>query len=889
MLVLKNVVKEYRSGESVVTALRGISVAFRKNEFVSILGQSGCGKTTLLNIIGGLDRYTTGDLIINGKSTKLFKDKEWDAYRNYSVGFVFQNYNLIPHQSVLSNVELALTLTGVSRADRKRRAVEALEQVGLSEQIHKKPNQLSGGQMQRVAIARALVNNPDILLADEPTGALDSTTSIQVMEILKQVAKDRLVVMVTHNPDLAEKYSTRIIRLLDGRIVSDTNPCSDDEVKQMTKTVPVSKKGKKKHPSMSFFTALSLSLHNMRTKKGRTFMTAFAGSIGIIGIALILSLSNGLQSYISRTEQDTLTGYPVSIEDSSVDMASMMSSMMETVGQEQGNRDTDKVYSNDVLTKMLDMMMADVKKNDLKSFKQYIESHQDQFEPLVSDIKYGYATQLNIYSADMTNGVYQVNPSTVFDTMGINTNVTDDENSALNNIYGSMPMYQGMDVWTELIGNREVLNSQYDVVAGHLPESYNEVVLIVNGDNEISDYTMYTLGLKNSAELKDMMKAYNNGEDYVAEVSDYTYEDLLNLSFKLLLNTDFYEKQSNGIWIDRREDESYMLEKLATSEELRVVGILRPAEGAAIGDETGSIGYTGDLMKHLIARIDSAQIVEEQRANMETDIFTGLAFCTDEEDKVFTMADVEVYIASQPEEKQIEMNAAIMQMRTAGMSDEAIAARFGESISAQISDATYESNLLKLGVADIDVPSKISLYPTDFEAKEKLTKLIDDYNDTVDEDSQISYTDYVGLMMSSITTIIDSVSYVLIAFVAISLVVSSIMIGIITYISVLERTKEIGILRSVGASKRDVSRVFNAETLSVGFAAGLLGILVTLVLTIPINIVIQSITSIAGVAVLPWQGAVILVAISMLLTFIAGLIPSRVAANKDPVVALRTE
>lgn len=883
MLVLKNVVKEYRSGESVVTALRGISVAFRKNEFVSILGQSGCGKTTLLNIIGGLDRYTTGDLIINGKSTKLFKDKEWDAYRNYSVGFVFQNYNLIPHQSVLSNVELALTLTGVSRADRKRRAVEALEQVGLSEQIHKKPNQLSGGQMQRVAIARALVNNPDILLADEPTGALDSTTSIQVMEILKQVAKDRLVVMVTHNPDLAEKYSTRIIRLLDGRIVSDTNPCSDDEVKQMTKTVPVSKKGKKKHPSMSFFTALSLSLHNMRTKKGRTFMTAFAGSIGIIGIALILSLSNGLQSYISRTEQDTLTGYPVSIEDSSVDMASMMSSMMETVGQEQGNRDTDKVYSNDVLTKMLDMMMADVKKNDLKSFKQYIESHQDQFEPLVSDIKYGYATQLNIYSADMTNGVYQVNPSTVFDTMGINTNVTDDENSALNNIYGSMPMYQGMDVWTELIGNREVLNSQYDVVAGHLPESYNEVVLIVNGDNEISDYTMYTLGLKNSAELKDMMKAYNNGEDYVAEVSDYTYEDLLNLSFKLLLNTDFYEKQSNGIWIDRREDESYMLEKLATSEELRVVGILRPAEGAAIGDETGSIGYTGDLMKHLIARIDSAQIVEEQRANMETDIFTGLAFCTDEEDKVFTMADVEVYIASQPEEKQIEMNAAIMQMRTAGMSDEAIAARFGESISAQISDATYESNLLKLGVADIDVPSKISLYPTDFEAKEKLTKLIDDYNDTVDEDSQISYTDYVGLMMSSITTIIDSVSYVLIAFVAISLVVSSIMIGIITYISVLERTKEIGILRSVGASKRDVSRVFNAETLSVGFAAGLLGILVTLVLTIPINIVIQSITSIAGVAVLPWQGAVILVAISMLLTFIAGLIPSRVAANKDQI------
>ena len=889
MLVLKNVVKEYRSGESVVTALRGISVAFRKNEFVSILGQSGCGKTTLLNIIGGLDRYTTGDLIINGKSTKLFKDKEWDAYRNYSVGFVFQNYNLIPHQSVLSNVELALTLTGVSRADRKRRAVEALEQVGLSKQIHKKPNQLSGGQMQRVAIARALVNNPDILLADEPTGALDSTTSIQVMEILKQVAKDRLVVMVTHNPDLAEKYSTRIIRLLDGRIVSDTNPCSDDEVKQMTKPVPISKKGKKKHPSMSFFTALSLSLHNMRTKKGRTFMTAFAGSIGIIGIALILSLSNGLQSYISRTEQDTLTGYPVSIEDSSVDMASMMSSMMETAGQEQGDRDTDKVYSNDVLTKMLDMMMADVKKNDLKSFKQYIESHQDQFEPLVSDIKYGYATQLNIYSADMTNGVYQVNPSTVFDTMGINTNVTDDENSALNNIYGSMPMYQGMDVWTELIGNREVLNSQYDVVAGHLPESYNEVVLIVNGDNEISDYTMYTLGLKNSAELKDMMKAYNNGEDYMAEVSDYTYEDLLNLSFKLLLNTDFYEKQSNGIWIDRREDESYMLEKLATSEELRVVGILRPAEGAAIGDETGSIGYTGDLMKHLIARIDSAQIVEEQRANLGTDIFTGLAFRTDEEDKVFTMADVEAYIASQPEEKQIEMNAAIMQMRTAGMSDEAIAARFGESISAQISDATYESNLLKLGVADIDVPSKISLYPTDFEAKEKLTKLIDDYNDTVDEDSQISYTDYVGLMMSSITTIIDSVSYVLIAFVAISLVVSSIMIGIITYISVLERTKEIGILRSVGASKRDVSRVFNAETLSVGFAAGLLGILVTLVLTIPINIVIQSITSIAGVAVLPWQGAVILVAISMLLTFIAGLIPSRVAANKDPVVALRTE
>lgn len=880
MLKLVNIVKEYPTGDSKVTALKGVNIEFRKNEFVSILGPSGCGKTTLLNIIGGLDSYTSGDLIISGKSTKDFNDRDWDTYRNRSIGFVFQSYNLIAHQSVLSNVELAMTLSGVSKSERKARAVEALEKVGLGDQIHKKPNQLSGGQMQRVAIARALVNNPEILLADEPTGALDSVTSLQIMELLREIAKDRLVVMVTHNPDIAEHYSTRIIKLLDGQVTDDTNSYESPAVEDAPKKKV--KRSRRKKTSMSFFTALSLSLNNLMTKKTRTFMTAFAGSIGIIGIALILSLSNGVQEYINSVQEDTLSSYPLSIEHKSVDYGALISTMMDS-HKDNTEHGTDKVYSNNIMGKMLNSMVSDVTINNLEAFKAYIEGEGSGISDYVSDIQYSYDTPLNIYKPDTSNGIVQVNPSKLLEGVGGNMG-----GSGSNSGFSSS--VSNADVWVQMIGNKELLDKQYDVIYGHMPESYNEVVLIVNENNEVSDYALYALGLLDQNELKDMFADVLEGKEVTSNPVSYTYEELTALSFKMIVNSDYYEKTETG-WRDRSEDEEYMKKVIANGVDVKVVGILRPSEESVATSANGSIGYTADLMTNLINRVNDSEIVKEQLAKPDTDVFTGIAFPT-EEDKAaekLTMDMLTAYIATLPEEQQAQYAATIKQMKDGGMGDDAIAAMFASAMGKGSTDATYEGNLELLGVSDLKKPALINLYPRDFASKDKIEEIIAAYNEGVAEEDRIQYTDYVGLMMSSIKTIINAISYILIAFVAISLVVSSIMIGIITYISVLERTKEIGILRAIGASKKDISRVFNAETLIEGFVAGAIGIGITLLLTLPINAIIKNITDISGLAALPLAGGIALIIISMFLTFIAGLIPSRIAAKKDPVVALRSE
>ncbi len=885
MLSLKDIVKIYEIGDEKVEALKGISLDFRSNEFVSILGPSGCGKTTLLNIIGGLDKYTSGDLVIKGVSTNMYKDRNWDSYRNHSIGFVFQSYNLIPHQTVLSNVELALTLSGVSRKERRQRAIEALEKVGLRDQIRKKPNQLSGGQMQRVAIARALVNDPEILLADEPTGALDTATSAQIMDILSQIAEDRLVVMVTHNPELAQIYSTRIIKLLDGQIVSDTMPVSEEELRaeleEYEKERPVDKKGRKKalppKTSMSLMTALSLSLNNLMTKKARTFLTAFAGSIGIIGIALILSLSNGVQQYIDKVQEDTLSSYPITLEHSTVDMTSFMSSMMKKQGEVSEHEDG-RIYTNQVMTGFMEVMVNEVSTNNLQDFKHYIEANKEKFEALTTDISYGYSTQMNIYSAEVgEKGVVQVNPGKVFESMGMQ-----------NGGFARMS-FVNTEVWQRLIDNEDLLEQQYTVAYGRMPQNYDEVVLIIGGNNEVTDYTLYSLGVLDSKELGEIFSGMIRGEEVEwPEPQSYSYEEICGLEFKLLLNTDYYEKKDDT-WVDRSNDEVYMTGKINDAETIRIVGILKSDSEAAKNGMAGTIGYRDDLMRHLIERVNESEIVREQLADPDTDVFTGISFEQDDEETVVTWDMINAYIASLPEEEQAQTNASIAQMREYGMSDDRILAAFATVFEKASTDATYDGNLRKLGVSDLDDPSTINLFPRDFRSKDELAELIDEYNSARDEDEQITYTDYVGLIMSSVTTIINAISYILIAFVAISLVVSSIMIGIITYISVLERTKEIGILRAIGASKKDISRVFNAETLIVGFTAGVLGIVISFMLLIPINSIIYRITDISGLAVLPYAGALILILISMLLTFIAGLFPSRIAAKKDPVEALRTE
>ena len=853
MLRLESIRKEYVTGDSKVEALKEVSLQFRKSEFVSILGQSGCGKTTLLNIIGGLDRYTSGDLIINGKSTKEFKDRDWDSYRNHSVGFVFQNYNLIPHQTVLANVELALTLSGVSKKERKSRAIKALEDVGLKEHIYKKPNQLSGGQMQRVAIARALVNDPEIILADEPTGALDTHTSVQVMEILKKISKDKLIIMVTHNPDLAEKYSSRIIKILDGKITDDSNPYSKEDEKKEDRTVRQDKK-----VSMSFFTALSLSLNNLMTKKGRTILTVFAGSIGIIGIALILSLSSGMQTYINRVEEDTLSSYPITVQEETIDMSSMMATMVDE--GEETQREEEKIYSSNVVNNMLNTISTKIENNNLEEFKKYLDDENSEIRNYTNAIQYSYDLNLNIYNTDEKDEVVQVNPSQILNILGMD---------GMEDM-----MLAETDVWQELLDNDELLKSQYDVLSGKWPEKCNEVVLIVDENNEISDYTLYALGILDQNELKEKYEKIEDGEEIESEEeSSYTYEELLNTKFKILLNTDYYQKDGD-IWLDKSEDEEYIKEKLEDATEIKVVGIIRPSEGSVATAMSGAVGYTKELKEYVINKVNSVKIVEEQKENKDINVFTGIEFPenTDESFDFTSLTDEQrVYMASLSEEELAELMT-----------------QYTENASA-----TYEGNLEKMGSVDLNNPSSINIYPKDFEAKDQIATAIENYNqkqrDDDKEENVITYTDLVGTMMSSVSTIIDAISYVLIAFVAISLIVSSIMIGIITYISVLERTKEIGILRSIGASKKDISRVFNAETFIVGLGAGILGIAITLLLNIPINIIIKSVTDIGGLASLPAAGGIILVVISMLLTVIAGLIPSKMASKKDPVEALRTE
>lgn len=863
MLQLKNIYKVYKTGDLTQTALDGVSLNFRKSEFVAILGQSGSGKTTMLNIIGGLDQYDKGDLIINGKSTKKFNDRDWDTYRNHSIGFVFQSYNLIPHQTVLSNVELALTLSGVSKTERRQRAKEALEKVGLGKQLHKKPSQMSGGQMQRVAIARALINDPDILLADEPTGALDSETSVQIMELLKEISKDRLIIMVTHNPELAEEYANRIVRVRDGNIIDDTNPCSDEEIKISTEK----SEREAKKTSMSFGTALSLSLNNLKTKKGRTILTAFAGSIGIIGIALILSLSSGVKEYINKVQEDTLSSYPISIESQTVDMSSMMESMMNKNKTDE-EREEGKVYSNNIMSGMMESMSAQVTKNDLKSFREYLENGNSNIDEYANVIQYGYDLDLHIYKSDTSNGIVEVSPTTVYDKLGFGGGAS------------QMPMASSFNVWTELLGNQTLLESQYDVVAGKWPENYDEIILVVDKNNEISDVNLYSIGLLDSSELEAKMKKIQAGEEVEEnqEVVSYTFDELLNLTYKLVLNTDYYEKDGNT-WVDKSENAVYMKKLVEDALELKVVGIVRPSEEAVATSISSAVGYTSDLTEYVINSINDSEIVKEQKENPDTDVFTGKAFVVeDSEDTDMTAIDMSTLT---DEEKAY----------LASLSQEELQAIMKQQAAA--TDATYEGNLSLLGCVDLDNPSTINIYAKDFEAKESIEDIIADYNnekiDLGEDEYVVTYNDLVGLMMSSVTSIIDIISYVLIAFVAISLVVSSIMIGIITYISVLERTKEIGILRSIGASKKDISRVFNAETVIVGFGAGAIGILVTILLNIPINAIIKAVSGISGVSKLPVAGAIILIAISMLLTVIAGLIPAKVASKKDPVEALRTE
>lgn len=869
MLKLQNIKKDYIVGDTAVHALKGVSIEFRSCEFVSILGQSGCGKTTLLNIIGGLDRYTDGDLFINGKSTKTYKDKDWDNYRNHSVGFIFQSYNLIPHQTVLSNVELALTLSGVPAAERRKRAEDALKKVGLGDQLNKKPNQMSGGQMQRVAIARALVNDPEILLADEPTGALDSDTSVQIMELLKEISKDRLVIMVTHNPELAKRYSTRIVRLLDGNITDDTDPYDGKEE-------ALKEKDGGKRPSMSFLTALSLSLNNLMTKKARTFLTAFAGSIGIIGIALILSLSSGVNAYIQKVEEDTLSSYPISIEQAGMDISQLAGDLMGKNEVPEG-RDPDKIYSNNIMTEMMSTMVNGISANNLELLKKHIEK-TPEFKANSSEIEYKYSTVMNIYDEKGN----RVNPNTVFSTVF-------GENSAQANGYTQMSSFSNTEVWTRLFDNKEFLNKQYDVVAGRMPEKYNEIVLAVDKNNQISDYTLYSLGLKDTKELEEMMKKAQAGEEIepTAEVS-YSYDDILGLKFRLLCNTDYFSKNSDGTWTDKTDDAIFVQSALEkNAEDITVVGIIKPAENSVTTETSGFVGYKSELMDHLIKKVNDSEIVKAQKNNPETNVFTGKPFDSAVSDMNYEQ--LIAYISTLPENEKTEYQSYIAQMQSAGLDNEQIAERFKSAMKSKSDADTYDGNLTKMGVSDLNKPSGINIYPKDFEAKETISELISDYNSSAADNEKITYTDYIGLMLSSVTTIINAISYILIAFVSISLIVSSIMIGIITYISVLERTKEIGILRAMGASKRDVSRVFNAETLIVGFTAGAIGIIVTLLLLIPINAIIGAITDISSLAVLPVGGAVLLIAISMLLTLVAGLFPSKVAAKKDPVTALKSE
>ena len=883
MLTLSNIHKEYASGELRVEALKGVSLSFRKNEFVAVLGPSGCGKTTLLNIIGGLDRYTQGDLIIKGRSTREYKDADWDSYRNHSVGFVFQSYNLIPHQTVLSNVELALTLGGVPAKERRRRAVQALERVGLGDQLNKKPNEMSGGQMQRVAIARALVNDPEILLADEPTGALDSETSVQIMDVLKEIATDRLVIMVTHNPELAAQYATRTIRLLDGRVTDDTMPFDgQDDMAQ-----PPARTGA---TSMHFGTALHLSLNNLMTKKGRTFMVALAGSIGIIGIALILSLSNGVNEYIKSVEEDTLAQYPLTIESETMNQSALLTAMMSASSGKDIPHEEGRVYSSNVMGDLMSAMVSEVNANDLPSFKAYLDGSQE-IADLTSSIAYEYGSTLRIYNRNAVGGVQQVQPSTVIDTM-TNSSMMSNANalasmSSMSSLSQMTSMYN-MNVFFELAGPSVHRSGSYELLAGHMPQKYDELLLVVGEDDDISDTTLYTLGLRDQSEVQQLFMTLLTGSTVQTEIISYSYDDLLNLTFTLVLPGNLYQEQGDGIYADISGDEAAMSQALDHGVTLHIAGIARSSSNSMISSMmAGGVGYTHELVEYVVSANNETPAVKAQRAHPDTDIFTGINF-SGGVDMEPSMEMLDAYLNSLPQEQQTAVRAMIGMM-----SEKRILSMMRAEMAKQKTDATYESNLAKLNATNLDTPTQIKIYPIDFESKQRIVDLIEQYNAQMQaaghEEGVIRYTDYVGSLMSSVTTIVDTISYVLIAFVSISLVVSSIMIGIITYISVLERTKEIGILRAMGASKGDVSRVFTAETLIIGLVAGFLGVLVTWLLTFPINALIHHLTQINAAAILPGGAAAILVAISMLLTILAGAIPSRMAAKKDPVVALRTE
>lgn len=1000
MLELRNIVKEYPAGGQPVEALKGVSLQFRESEFVSILGPSGCGKTTLLNIIGGLDQYTSGDLVINGRSTKDYKDRDWDAYRNHSVGFVFQSYNLIPHQTVLQNVELALTLSGVSKAERRRRAKEALERVGLGSQLKKRPSEMSGGQMQRVAIARAIVNDPDIVLADEPTGALDTETSVQVMEILKEISKDRLIVMVTHNPELAQRYSTRIVRMLDGQVTGDTAPLTPEEAqKERAASVKKDEAARKaKRPSMSLWTSFGLSLKNLFTKKGRTALTSFAGSIGIIGIALIYAVSQGTTAYIDAVQEDTLSSYPLTLQSQEMDLGSLMEEFIDAA-QSTDEHQLDGVYQKPMIYDMVNALSSsETIENDLASFKTYLEQRlKDPEDPLynaVSGVQYTYDPQLLVYTENVDGDILLSDSQELMeDLLQEYFSIDMAAMSDLRSSYGMDSLASSMGggsmvLWQEMLPGDDgalispMLEDQYDLVYGSWPNDYNEVVLVLDENNELDDMALYALGLKPQEEMDAIMQAAVDQTEVELEDQSWSYEEICSREYKTVLNADCYAyDEASGLYVDLRDTDAGLRYLYDNGITLQVSGIIRPNENASAHMLSGSIGYTSALTEHLAQASQDSAAIQAQMDSPNRDIFTGLPFqestgsLTDEEKEsafrsymsgLEEQGKAETYLAIQslPTQEQIdqavgqstgsmsreEMESTLQEALTsqasldesqvedyiAAMSDEELSdlftqmaeeqfkAQYAAQVQQQLaamepaqmaaaldaamdtyttqqcaqyydevltfSDSTYEENLVQLGYIDLDDPASISLYAASFEDKDVIEQAIADYNETKDDLEQIQYTDYIGLMLSSITTIINAITYVLIAFVAVSLVVSSIMIGVITLISVQERTKEIGILRAIGASKRNVSSMFNAETVIIGFTSGALGVLITWVLCIPINAILHHLTGIQTLsAFLPLPTALVLVLISTALTLFSGIIPSRSAAKKDPVVALRTE
>lgn len=925
MLQLKNIVKTYETGDLTQDALKGISIAFRESEFVSILGQSGSGKTTMLNIIGGLDRYTSGDLIINGISTKEYKDADWDYYRNNSIGFVFQSYNLIPHQTVLANVEMALTLAGVSKKERRERAIAVLKKVGLSDHIHKKPNQMSGGQMQRVAIARALVNNPDILLADEPTGALDSETSIQIMELLKEIAKDKLVIMVTHNPELAEKYSTRIVKLLDGYITSDSNPYTEEEKPK--------EKIKHKKISMSFRTALSLSFNNLRTKKGRTLLTSFAGSIGIIGIALILALSTGMNAYIAAVQKDTMASYPITISDETIDVSGVMGMRGEVVGEIRGEIETETetrtgVYADYQEIETSKRMTSNIVENNLTEFKKYLDDPDSDIQQYLGEngIVYSYDVGFSVYSYDADGNL--INSDIESDESSAATPGNNKQTGILNRLNGSAALdgdsSAGAANFSELMegtdgsGISQVITDSYDVLYGDWPEAYNEVVLVLNESNGISAGTLYQLGLITEGQYEDAVEKIENGED--ADEISFDYEEICNHPFYLVPACDHYMENENGTFTYIEDSKLYEKELLENAVELKVSGIIRPKVEAQNADISTAVGYTTQLTDYIISHTDESAVIKAQEEDSEINVLTGMAFETS--DDATKVNDAKEYLGSLSISEKASFYQLMMYYTsnntevdassvwqsgvsagTVAMDEATMAAALDQWLENDpdqeilitvydeyLAGSTYEDNMNAFGKVSYDAPSSISIYTDSFENKEAITACIEKYNETASEDARITYTDYVAMLTSSITTIIDGISYVLIAFVGISLIVSCIMIGIITHISVMERTKEIGILRALGASKRNISQVFNAETSIIGCCAGLLGIGISLLALIPINSIIEQLSGITGLtAQLPVASSLVLIAISIVITILGGLLPAKKAAKKDPVIALRTE